>query len=113
MDVPRRATGNESYQLAKLASEAEREVEPVVLDLQETEVVGPFGVAVLASILAVRHKEGRQTTITMPREELARHFLEEVAFHRFARQEETVWLPSNSVSSTRWTRCTPKRSWSC
>jgi hypothetical protein len=68
LDVPRRATINESPQLARLVGEAEREKADVEIDCSKTEAWGPFGVALLASCLMVRQKLGRQTRLIAPTE---------------------------------------------
>jgi hypothetical protein len=68
LDVPRRATINESPQLARLVAEAEREKGAVEVDCSKTEAWGPFGVALLASCLAVRQKLGRETLLIAPAE---------------------------------------------
>jgi signal transduction histidine kinase len=67
LEVPRRATINESPQLARLVLEAEREKGPVEFDCGKTEVWGPFGVALLASCVAVRQKQGRVTQLLEPK----------------------------------------------
>lgn len=66
LELPRRATINESPQLARLVAEAEREKGPVELDCNKTEAWGPFGVALLASSWAVRQKLGRETQLIAP-----------------------------------------------
>jgi hypothetical protein len=68
LEVPRRATINESPQLARLVGEAEREKGPVEIDCSKIEAWGPFGVALLASCLAVRQKLGRETQFIAPTE---------------------------------------------
>lgn len=61
LDVPRRATINESPQLARLVGEAEREKGIVEIDCSKTEAWGPLGVALLASSLVVRKRTGGET----------------------------------------------------
>lgn len=68
LDVPRRATINESPQLARLVLEAEREKGPVELDCSKTETYGPFGAALLASCFSVRAKLGYTTALIRPTE---------------------------------------------
>jgi signal transduction histidine kinase len=68
LEVPRRATINESPQLTRLVGEAEREKGDVEIDCSKTEAWGPFGVALLASCLMVRQKLGRQTKLLAPNE---------------------------------------------
>jgi len=71
LDVPRRATINESPQLARLVGEAEREKGDVEIDCSKTEAWGPFGVALLASCLMVRQRLGRQTSFIAPTDDEA------------------------------------------
>lgn len=68
LELPRRATINESPQLARLVGEAEREKGSVEIDCLRTETWGPFGVAFLASCWAVRQKSGRDTQLIAPTE---------------------------------------------
>jgi signal transduction histidine kinase len=52
--------------LARLVGEAEREKGAVEIGCEKTEAWGPFGVALLASCLVVRQKQGRQTVLVEP-----------------------------------------------
>ncbi|HEY5962007.1 MAG TPA: ATP-binding protein [Polyangiaceae bacterium] len=66
LEMPRRATINESPQLARLVGEAEREKGPLTIDCVKTEAWGPFGVALIASCLAIRKRSGRDTELVAP-----------------------------------------------
>jgi hypothetical protein len=68
LEVPRRATTNESPQLARLVGEAEREKSALEIDCSKTEAWGPFGIALLASCLATRHRSQRETAVIAPAE---------------------------------------------
>jgi len=87
LDVPRRATINESPQLARLVLEAEREKGPVEIDCSKTETYGPFGVALLASCFAMRRHQGQPTTILPPADPDALLLLEETGLIRIANGE--------------------------
>lgn len=91
LDLPRRATLNESPQLTRLVLEAEREKGPVELGCSKTEVWGPFGVALLAASFAVRNRSGRETTLLAPKDdEEASVLLEENGLIRFVQGESSV-----------------------
>ncbi len=96
LDVPRRATINESPQLARLVGEAEREKGDVEIDCSKTEAWGPFGVALLASCLMVRQKLGRQTLLIAPPEGDALASFEETGLGLLAKGE-TVGLNGGQV----------------
>lgn len=66
LDVPRRATINESPQLTRLIGDAEREKGAVEFDCSKTEAWGPFGIALLASSLVLRNRSGRETRLIEP-----------------------------------------------
>jgi hypothetical protein len=87
LEVPRRATINESPQLARLVGEAEREKGPVEIDCSKVEAWGPFGVALLASCLAVRQKLGRETQLIAPSEGEAVEAFEQTGLALLAKGE--------------------------
>jgi signal transduction histidine kinase len=68
LELSRRATINESPQLARLVGEAEREKGPVTIDCSKTESWGPFGAALIASCWAIRKRNGRETEFLAPAE---------------------------------------------
>lgn len=84
LQLPARATVGESYQLIELCNEAEREVGEVEIDCVETKTFGPFGVALIASLLSMRRKSERLTRLTPPRTPEAKAFVEEVGLTKFA-----------------------------
>lgn len=87
--LPARATIGESYQLIRTCTVLERERGPVDLDCSETVMLGPFGIALLASSIAIRRISDRETRVIRPRDEGANRFLSEVGFDKFARGEVT------------------------
>lgn len=88
LEVPRRATVNESPQLARLVAEAEREKGPVEFDCSKTEAWGPLGVALLASCCAVRKRRGYETSIIEPADDDdAKSALDETGLVRLTKGE--------------------------
>lgn len=85
LDLPRRATINESPQLTRLVGEAEREKGPVEFDCSKTEAWGPLGIALLASCLVVRAKLGRETALIEPSDPDALEGLEETGLIQVAK----------------------------
>jgi hypothetical protein len=87
LDVPRRATINESPQLTRLVMEAEREKGPVELDCAKTETWGPFGLALVVSCFKVRRSSGRETFIVAPKDpEVDLGGLDETALFRWVQR---------------------------
>ncbi len=77
IEIPRRASVNQSAQLIRRCNEAEREREPVELDARSTDLLTPFGIALVASCILVRRLEGRQTTLLVPEDaDLAEPFVQ-------------------------------------
>jgi anti-sigma regulatory factor (Ser/Thr protein kinase) len=89
LSLPSSATLQESYQLTELCDRAERVDGPVALDCTNTKRFGPFGIALLASSIALRRVAGRTTTIVRPVDETANEFLTEVGLVRFAAKQAT------------------------
>lgn len=87
--MPTKVTHEDTYQLTKLCAAAELAGPRLRLDCRRTCRLGPIGVTLLASVLAVRKLDGKHTEILWPEEESAVHFLKEVGFDRFAEGEET------------------------
>jgi hypothetical protein len=87
--IPQRATAQDSYQLAKLCEQVEREDGPVLLDCRKTAMLGPLGVALLASTVALRRSAGRLTELLAPEEDFACQFFDEVGLARFAKGTAT------------------------
>lgn len=83
--VPARATVNDSYQLAKFCEVVEREEGEVLVDFSDCILVGPLGVALIASSIALRQKQGRPTLVRAPNDESVAQFLDEVGIASFAR----------------------------
>lgn len=93
LDVPRRATINESPQLTRLVGEAEREKGGVEFDCSKTEAWGPFGVALLASSLVLRSRSGRETRLIEPSDADQLEVFEETGLSEVLEdQAETVKL---------------------
>ena len=59
------------------------------MDCTKVEHFGPFGVALLASSIAMRRLDGRTTELRLPKDPLAIDFACEVGLDRFARGERT------------------------
>jgi len=87
LELPRRATINESPQLTRLVGEAEREKGPVEFDCSKTEAWGPFGIALLASSFVVRARLGRETVLVEPADPDALEGLEETGLMQVAKRE--------------------------
>lgn len=64
IEIPKRASVNESAQLIRRCTEAEREREEVEFDLGSTEQMSPFGVALIASSILIRRSEGKACSVT-------------------------------------------------
>jgi anti-sigma regulatory factor (Ser/Thr protein kinase) len=84
IEVPVRATMTESYQLVELCGRAENESGEVVLDCGRTTRFGPFGIAALASTIAMRRKTGRKSRLALPVDVEAARFASEVGLDKFA-----------------------------
>jgi hypothetical protein len=90
LDVPRRATINESPQLTRLVGDAEREKGPVEFDCSKTEAWGPFGIALVASSLVMRSRAGRETRLIEPSDVDHLSVLEETGLLEVLRGETTA-----------------------
>jgi anti-sigma regulatory factor (Ser/Thr protein kinase) len=84
IEVPLRATMNESHQLVELCNRAENEDGEVLFDCRATTRFGPFGVAALGSAIAIRRKAGRKSRIALPVDADAARFVSEVGLDKFA-----------------------------
>lgn len=87
VELPSRATLNESYQLLEAMAPAEAAREHVVVDCSRTTRLGPFGVALIEATLSMRRLAGRTTELRLPEEPRVRKFVEEVGLSRFASGE--------------------------
>ncbi|MGE5786022.1 MAG: hypothetical protein ACM3ZE_15595, partial [Myxococcales bacterium] len=106
LELPRRATINESPQLTRLVGEAEREKGPVEFDCSKIEAWGPFGIALLASSLVVRARLGRETHLVEPTDPDALEGLEDTGLIQIAKGEP-VGLDGAHV---RWIELEPRTS---
>lgn len=88
IQMPDRATVNESYQLIRTLSDAEQREECVTLDMEEMTMFGPFGLALIGASVAARRLDGRSTRVALPQAPATRQFLEEVSFGRFVSGED-------------------------
>lgn len=84
LQVPQRATMEESNELTGLCSLVEDEDGTVTFDCTETTLFGPFGVALLASTVALRALQARKTSVIPPRRTETAQFLSEVGLVAFA-----------------------------
>jgi anti-anti-sigma regulatory factor len=87
--VPTRATLDGSYELVHAFAAGMREPEALIVDCARTEFFDPFGVALLAALIASREQEGRETSLLSPRASEADHFISGVGLKRFAGREST------------------------
>lgn len=89
VELPKRGTVNESYQLIKFCAETERISEDVSLDASQIGMYGPFGIALLASMVATRRGASLDTNIVLDSASEGAAFLHEVGFERFVRGHQT------------------------
>ena len=87
--LPHRATVEESYQLIEAFNRAERQLAPIDLDCGSVTHFGPFGMALLAAIVALRRETKRTTHLVLPEDQEAAHFIQEVGLQRFVLGEQT------------------------
>jgi anti-sigma regulatory factor (Ser/Thr protein kinase)/anti-anti-sigma regulatory factor len=89
--IPRRATLEGSYDLVQAFAAAMQEPEALTLDCAGTEFFDPFGVALIAALIASRRQDQnpRATSLVPPRDPEANHFVAEVGLDRFANGEST------------------------
>jgi hypothetical protein len=78
--VPSRVTDNDSYQLTKLCFEADRIKGELTLDCSNASRFAPLGLAMVASIVALRKEAGKATVVIPPNDADTRAFLDEVGF---------------------------------
>jgi len=85
VEVPVRATVNETYQVLEAVAEIERAPPgPVTLDASRCERFGPVGIALLAMACAARLERGEAAVeLIAPENDGARGYLEEVRFAQF------------------------------
>jgi anti-sigma regulatory factor (Ser/Thr protein kinase)/anti-anti-sigma regulatory factor len=89
LKIPARATLDGSYELAREFAIARQESAPLTLDCEQTEFFDPFGVALLAALIAYRREDGRMTTVSPPRSLEPDRFISEIGLKRFASGETT------------------------
>lgn len=87
LELPKRATVNESAQIIRVCLDAEREPSALELDATRTETLGPFGAVLLASCVALRHRDGKETKLKLP-EDSEDHPLVEAGLDRYVLGQE-------------------------
>jgi signal transduction histidine kinase len=83
VEMPDRATVNESYQVITACSLAEREPGTVAIDFSRTVRFGPLGLALVAASIAMRREANRATELILPKDAGAAEFCREVALDQF------------------------------
>lgn len=89
ISLPNRGTLEQTNELIHAFNLADRETAPVDLDCGPVTLFGPFGVTLIAAIIAVRRRDGRQTRVLPSNDEEVTHFIREVGLDRFALGEQT------------------------
>jgi hypothetical protein len=89
LSLPTRGTFERTNELIRLFNEAEKERGAVDLDCGPVTMFGPFGVALIAAIIALRRLDRRQTSLLPSNAEEVRRFVGEVGLDRFALGEQT------------------------
>lgn len=87
--MPERATVAESDAVVRVCARAESHEGAVILDLRNTTFLGPLAVALLASCVALRARDGRQTSFEFPRQADPARFFSEVGLSSFAAGDST------------------------
>jgi len=95
IQLPTRATVEESFQVLNACEQIERLGKVLAIDASTTTMFGPMGVALLALALARRRTAGLpDLTLRKPESGEARRYLEEVGFSRFLTSEHANENPS-------------------
>jgi hypothetical protein len=89
ISVPNRGTLEQTNDLIQAFNRAEKQAGPVELDCGPVTLFGPFGIALLGALIAIRRRSGRQTRLLPPRDEEVARFVREVGLDRFAQGEQT------------------------
>src|SRR4051794_404106 len=84
MAMPARATLTTSYELVELFGDARHERGGLTIDCSKTLFLDPFGVALLAAMLAWRRHRERPTVFVPPVDLEAASFASEVGLNEFA-----------------------------